>query len=59
LLNGSEKEPTPVIISSAQEATKFMSQNIKAVLVKSQTSNEELLATVQAAVSSEVVKTNG
>jgi PAS domain S-box-containing protein len=59
LLNDPGFEPTPVIIFSAQETTQVLAQNVKAVLVKSQTTNEKLLATVRAAISFEVEKTNG
>jgi PAS domain S-box-containing protein len=51
LLHGLNNEPIPVIIFSAQETTRELAENVKAVLIKSQTSNEDLLATLRAAIS--------
>ena len=41
---------TPVVIFSAQESTQFAINNVHATLVKSRTSNEELLTTLQALI---------
>lgn len=54
LLRGPGNVPTPVIIFSAKEVSPEMAQKISAVLMKSQTTNEELLETVRFAVGSKL-----
>ena len=50
LLRGNGNVSTPVIIFSGREVSHEMAQKIDAVLMKSQTSNEELLETVRFAI---------
>jgi PAS domain S-box-containing protein len=59
LLSGQSGTPTPVIIFSAKETTRELAENVMAVLVKSQTTNEDLLATVRAAISAGVSEQEG
>jgi PAS domain S-box-containing protein len=54
-LRTQDGQPIPVIIFSAQEVTPELAENVKAVLVKSQTSNEVLLATVRSAIGTESI----
>ena len=49
LLHKGERQ-TPVIVFSAKEMSREIAQNIEAVLVKSQSSNEDLLAAVKSAI---------
>ena len=52
MLRGPDNSSTPVIVFSAKEINWETAQGIEAVLTKSQTTNEELLETVRAAVNS-------
>jgi DNA-binding NarL/FixJ family response regulator len=47
---GSLEPPTPVLIFSAHEVDKAVAGRVAAVLVKSQTSNRELLERIRAAL---------
>ncbi len=50
LLKGDNHKSTPVIVFSAKDISEQTADNIKAVLVKSRTSNESLLATIRSSI---------
>jgi len=50
LLNKPGQQSTPVIIFSAKEVSREISENIRAVLLKSQTTNEDLLNTIRSTI---------
>ncbi len=50
LLNKAGAPPTPVIIFSASEVSRDVAKTISAALIKSQTSNEDLLSTIRATI---------
>jgi len=49
-LNGPERSSTPVIVFSSKEVSRKTADDIRAALVKSQTSNEELLRVIHSAI---------
>jgi len=50
LLKRDDHKSTPVIVFSAKDISEQTAENIKAVLVKSKTSNEALLATIRSSI---------
>ena len=49
-LKGSGRSPTPVIVFSSKEVSRETADGIRAALVKSQTSNDELLQVIHSAI---------
>ena len=52
LLNNPDRPPTPVVIFSAKDVSRKTAETIQAALVKSQTSNDELLSVIRSAIES-------
>ena len=49
-LKGPGRSPTPVIVFSSKEVSRETADGIRAALVKSQTSNDELLQVIHSAI---------
>jgi DNA-binding response OmpR family regulator len=49
-----EDEKTPVIIFSAREISKDISENVKAVLIKSRTSEKQIVSTIRSIITKNI-----